>query len=340
MASEFELIYQYFSDLGQCAQDKADWIVAGVGDDCAIIAPTPGYDWLHSVDTLVQGIHFPEAISPESLAQRALAVNLSDLAAMGAEPVAFTLALTLPGCDEGWLRQFARGLQNTSAEYGIRLIGGDTTRGSLSITISVMGVVPSGRAMRRNGAKPGDWVCVSGHLGDAHAGLELLQTNRLAKSKGEDYLLDRFHRPSPRLSLGCKLREFASAAIDISDGVVADLGHICRQSECVAELWADAVPLSQPYTKYCAARGYSRLDRLTHALTHGDDYELCFTISADAWRLCTSGADKFWLSEEGLPVTIIGKILAPEPSGADVLVRVLDENDVTLSLSSSGYQHF
>ena len=258
---------------------------------------------------------------PYQIARRSLAVNLSDLAAMGAEPAWFTLALTLPEACESWLSGFSRGLFDIANQYGIALIGGDTTRGPLSITIQVQGYAPSEQALRRDGASAGDLVCVSGSLGDAGAGLALALQGNIVEA---DYLVRRFLSPTPRISTGLALREVASAAIDISDGLLADLGHILERSQVGAELQADAIPLSQQLRKTAGDE-----KSLALALGAGDDYELCFCVSPEkASKLAVIAA------QTGVPLSLIGVITA-EPG-----LHLLDENGQSITLPPTGYQHF
>lgn len=317
--SEFGLIQHCFA--AQAAANLRSDVRLGIGDDCAILMPRSDHDLLVSVDTLVAGVHFPETTSPYQIASRSLTVNLSDLAAMGAEPAWFTLALTLPAVNENWLTDFSQGLFDTANPHGISLVGGDTTRGPLSITIQVQGFVPADQALRRDGAKVGDLVYVTGSLGDAGAGLALaLQGN----ADPNDYLLRRFLSPSARIASGLALRNVASAAIDISDGLVADLEHILQRSEVGAILQADAIPLSSQLRQ--AVGGEQALQL---ALTAGDDYELCFCVSPEKAGILAAIAEK-----TGVPISPIGVI------AAETGIRVLDNKGQALSLIKTGYQHF
>lgn len=271
---EFELIRQIFRPVAEATATPA--VRLGIGDDCAIQALPDGAELVFSVDTLVEGVHFPRDYDPEHLAWRSLAVAASDLAAMGAEPVCFTLALTLPESDTEWLTRFGRGLQVAATSFSLALAGGDTTRGPLTLTLQVHGTVPAGQAMLRNGARPGDLICVSGALGDAGAALDWLQAEVLPTQASE--LLARYHRPWPRLGLGTQLRGLASAAIDISDGLLADLGHILAASGVGARIDVNAIPLSPALRVLVPERA---LDLALHA---GDDYELCFTVPPSKWE--------------------------------------------------------
>lgn len=268
--SEFDIIARYFAGATPPRRD----VRLGVGDDCALLAPPPDQLLAVSIDTLVEGRHFSPGVAPQALGHKCLAVNLSDLAAMGAEPAWATLALTLPAADEDWLRGFADGFAALAVRHGVQLVGGDTTRGPLSITVQVHGFVPDEAALRRAGARPGDLVYVSGTLGDA--GLALLARQGLYVQAGAlAYLNDRLDRPTPRLDTGRALRGLASAAIDISDGLGADLGHICAASGVGATLYLERLPLSPALRSYVEETGDWQLP-----LAAGDDYELCCTVPA------------------------------------------------------------
>ncbi|MDH5357846.1 MAG: thiamine-phosphate kinase [Gammaproteobacteria bacterium] len=269
--SEFSLIQHYFEHL----TSQRDDVLLGIGDDCALLQCPADHAIAVSIDTLVEGVHFFSDVEPESLGHKSLAVGLSDLAAMGATPAWFTLALSLPEANEKWLRGFSKGLANLATEYGIQLVGGDTTRGPLTISIQVHGIVKSGQALRRDGAQEGDLIYVSGCLGDAGAAVQLkLQQLDESSLQNEDkyYLQQRLERPTPRIALGQKLSGLATAAIDISDGLLADLGHIVEKSNVGARVELAQLPLSSALMK---------LDRTLAeqlALTSGDDYQLCFTV--------------------------------------------------------------
>ena len=270
---EFELIRRYFQPLADGSGQ--DQLLLGPGDDCAIQRVSPGLDLVFSVDTLVEGVHFPSDYSPDYLGWRALAVAVSDLAAMGASPVCFTLALTLLDANQGWLKPFSEGLARASKAFGIALAGGDTTRGPLTISIQVHGTVESGRALYRSGAKPGDLICVSGTLGAAGAALDYLAAP--APSPAQLALLSRYHFPQPRLSLGQQLAGCASSAIDISDGLLADLGHILDASGAGARIDTGRIPMM---AELVALKGENARDL---ALGAGDDYELCITIPPETF---------------------------------------------------------
>lgn len=266
--SEFDLIERFFR---RCGATRPD-VTLGIGDDAALLAPPPGMELAITTDTLVEGVHFVAGADPRSLGHKSLAVNLSDLAAMGAEPAWATLALTVPNADESWLREFAQGFCALASAQGVALVGGDTTRGPRSITVQLAGFVPAGEALRRDGATPGDLVCVSGELGAA--GLALLaQQGLYVRLEALPALRERLDRPQPRLALGRELRRLATSAIDISDGLGSDLGHILTASGCGARIEVERVPMSETVAEYVRETGDWHLP-----LAAGDDYELGFTI--------------------------------------------------------------
>lgn len=244
---EFSLIARYFDRVKSARFD----VETGIGDDCALLNLPEKQTLAISTDTLVSGIHFLPDIDPADLAYKALAVNVSDLAAMGADPAWLTLALTLPSVDEAWLQAFSDSLFEQLDYYDMQLIGGDTTKGPLSMTLGIHGYVPVGRALKRSGAKPGDWIYVTGTPGDSAAGLAILQ-NRLTVSDETDsaYLVQRHLRPTPRILQGQALRDLASSAIDLSDGLVSDLGHILKASECGARIDLDVLPYSEAMQRH------------------------------------------------------------------------------------------
>jgi thiamine-monophosphate kinase len=265
---EFDLIRHYFT---RPSRDAG--VVLGVGDDAAILAVPPGEQLLVSTDTLVGGRHFPDSTDPEAIGWKALAVNLSDLAAMGATPRWCVLALTVPTADMDFLASFAQGFHTLAQQAGIDLVGGDTARGPLSITITVMGTVPAGQALRRDGARAGDGIYVSGMTGDAGLGLALVDgTGPVLPNDLALQAWQRLDRPEPRLALGLALRGLASSAIDISDGLLQDLGHILERSDAGATLDVETLPFSP------ALRACNPGQALAWALAAGDDYELCFTV--------------------------------------------------------------
>jgi thiamine-monophosphate kinase len=266
MIGEFEIIARYFT-----RPDRDPDVLLGVGDDAAVLA----VDGLTAVtvDTLVPGVHFPDGMAPNLLGYRLMAVNLSDLAAMGAEPRWCTLALTLPKPDERWLDGFSRGLFELAERHGVSLVGGDLTRGPLTLTLQLMGGVERGRVLTRSGGKVGDDIYVTGTLGDSAAGIALI-TERVDAAPGSAgaALKERFYRPVPRVEAGIALRSLANAAIDVSDGLLADLGHICERSGCGAVIDVESVPVSAELLST-----FPPQIALAHALGGGDDYELCFT---------------------------------------------------------------
>ncbi|UYM14132.1 thiamine-phosphate kinase [Endozoicomonas euniceicola] len=273
---EFDLIRHFF-DRPELRSSRPD--VLGIGDDCALLSVPQGMQLAQSLDTLVSGVHFPERCDPFLLGYRALATNISDIAAMGAEPHSFTLGLTLPESDTDWLQAFSDGLVALAQPSGLALIGGDTTRGPLTISIQVQGLVPSGQALRRNGAGTGDLIYVSGSLGDAAGALPAVLEGLYPQSCDEEsvqYLLQRYYQPSPRVKLGQWLAaNGATSALDISDGLLGDLGHTLKASQVGAELNLEQLPLS-PQLLNVAGKQKAQ----SYALSGGDDYELCFTWPA------------------------------------------------------------
>ncbi|MEO8315930.1 MAG: thiamine-phosphate kinase [Pseudomonadota bacterium] len=273
MPGEFELIERFFRTPA-AGQARGD-VILGIGDDAALLQVPPGMQLVAALDTLVEGRHFPRGTSAESLGHRVLAVNLSDLAAMGAEPAWFLLSLTMPEARPDFLEGMARGLLNLALEHGIALVGGDTTAGPLSVSVQVLGLVQPGKALTRHAAKPGDLLFVSGTPGDAAAGLALemggLPAPHLTAAQ-QHYLRQRFLYPAPRVALGQALQGLASACIDVSDGLAADAGKLAQASGCGVSLDADRLPISTGLAAQLGG-GAQRA-----ALTGGDDYELCFTV--------------------------------------------------------------
>ncbi|MDF7680338.1 thiamine-phosphate kinase [Enterobacteriaceae bacterium ESL0689] len=318
---EFSLIARYFDRVKNRRPD----VETGIGDDCALLNIAERKTLAISTDTLVEGHHFLPDIDPADLACKALAVNLSDLAAMGAEPAWLTLALTLPQVDEAWLAAFSDSLFSQLDYYDMQLIGGDTTRGPLAMTLGVHGFVPQGRALKRSGAKSGDWIYVTGTPGDSAAGLAILQ-NRLVVNQPEDarYLLQRHLRPEPRVLQGQALRDLASAAIDISDGLLADLRHILDASGCGARINLDALPLSTALRHHVPAQ-----QALHWALSGGEDYELCFTVAE-----LNRGALDVAMAHSGISFTCIGQV---SPEAGKVLLLQAGK---PVDLDFPGYDHF
>jgi thiamine-monophosphate kinase len=269
--TEFSLISRYFSDLGRGAA-----VDLSVGDDCAILRLGEGERLAVSVDTMVSDVHFPADSFPEDIGFRAVSAAASDLAAMGARPLGMTIALTLPAADELWLNAFSLGLAAAVSEYRLPLVGGDTTRGPLAISVQVMGALPMDQALLRSGARVGDEVYVSGTLGDAAGALAVLEDEWQPTPDFAEYLLERFNRPQARLALGMELLGRASAAIDISDGLLADAGHMAAASGVKICIETDLLPISDALASH-----HSPDKVMQWALTGGDDYELCFCLPAD-----------------------------------------------------------
>lgn len=318
---EFELITRYFDRITSSRRD----VEKGIGDDCALLNLPENQTLAISTDTLVAGVHFLRDIHPADLGYKALAVNLSDLAAMGADPAWLTLALTLPEVNEAWLKEFSDSLFELLDYYNMQLIGGDTTRGPLSMTLSIHGLVPQGRALKRSGAKPGDWIYVTGTLGDSAAGLALLQHHiKINDPAAHEALIKRHLRPMPRILQGQALRDLASAAIDISDGLISDLGHILKASGCGARLHLDALPLSGVMKSH-----FDPEQAISWALSGGEDYELCFTVPE-----INRGALDVALGHYGVPFTCVGQ-LAPQSEGL-----VLLENNRPVERKLKGFDHF
>jgi thiamine-monophosphate kinase len=314
--SEFTLIEQYFQ---RPLPGRAD-VVLGIGDDAALLRVPEGQELVVTVDTLVAGVHFPPDTAPESIGHKALAVNLSDLAAMGATPAWATLALTLPAADHDWLRAFAEGFFTLADAHAVRLVGGDTTRGPLSLTVQAMGWVPRGQALRRAGARAGDAILVSGTLGDAALALRQLPT-------ADPVLRARLERPQPRLAAGQALRDLASSAIDLSDGLLADLGHVATASGVAAELWVDALPRSARFR--ASLGGAEQPAWYALPLAGGDDYELCFTLPPTRLE-----AMRERMARLDLPVTQVGWIRA----GQGITCHHEDGRDYRPA--AAGYDHF
>ena len=294
-----------------------------LGDDAALLSPPDGHELVVAKDALVAGVHFFAEDPARLVAGKALRVNLSDLAAMGAEPLGYLLALALPrGTEDAWLEDFVHGLEETQARFGLGLLGGDTvaTPGPLTLSVTVLGHVPEGRALLRSGARPGDEIWVSGRLGEAAMGLRILRGLAVPDEEAMP-LVARYHTPEPRLALGRALRGLAHAAIDVSDGLVADLGHLCRRSGVAATVELERLPVSD------LLRGIPRWRET--ALTGGDDYELLFT-AAPADRPAVEALSR----DLGLPLSCIGRTAAGEG------VRVVDAEGREVAIGSPGWRHF
>jgi thiamine-monophosphate kinase len=314
--SELDLIREYFSHVGVARRDVA----LGVGDDCALLRVPRGFELAVSIDTLTAGVHFLANADPDSIGHKALAVGLSDLAAMGAEPAWATLALTLPTADRRWVGTFCRGFARLAESHGVQLVGGDTTRGPLSVTVQVHGLVPGGTAVRRLGARPGDRIWVTGTLGDAGLTLRHLE----AGEPVSPYLRERLDRPLPRVAAGLSLRGLASAMIDVSDGLAADLGHILEASGVGAEIALPALPLSPEVAGYVDSTA-----DWTLPLASGDDYELCFTVPPDR----CGGVEALAEPSDCRP-TVIG-VITEKPG-----LRCIQADGGDWRPSRAGYDHF
>lgn len=315
--NEFDVIRRYFTH-------GAPGAVLGVGDDAAIVRPRTDTELVISTDMLVSGRHFVPNADPESLGHKSLAVNLSDIAAMGASPRWVTLSLALPRIDARWLGQFSRGFMALARRYGVDLIGGDTTRGPLAICVQIMGEVPRGKALRRDGARAGDEVWVSGTIGEAALALSASQARLRLPPRERARLQARLDAPAPRIELGIALRGVARSMIDVSDGLLADLGHICERSNVSAAIEWERMPVT-------AVVRESRSALIETVLSGGDDYELCFTAPA-ARRAAVERAGR----KARVPVTRIGRIVA----GAGARVQVLDANRRAIRLGRKGFDHF
>jgi thiamine-monophosphate kinase len=312
---EFDLIARWFTRPARRA-------VLGVGDDCALLAPAAGMQLAVSSDTLVEGRHFLSTVAPEALGHKALAVNLSDLAACGAAPLAFTLALTLPRVDESFLDGFARGLFAMADAQGIELVGGDTTAGPLTIGITVFGEVPPGQALLRSGARAGDQLWVSGTLGDARLALEAFRGTVTLEREAFAAARERMERPAPRVALGLALRGLATSAIDVSDGLAGDLGHVLARSRVGATLDADALPASPVLAPQPLAL------RRECQLAGGDDYELLFTAPPAQHEAVLAAAER-----ARVRVTRVGRIEAAPG------LRIVDAQGNALA-AARGFDHF
>jgi thiamine-monophosphate kinase len=321
---EFELIERYFRAGAAGMQQPRENVVLGIGDDAALLRVPAGHELVAALDTLVEGRHFPAGAPPESIGHRALAVNLSDLAAMGASPAWFLLALTLPRADEAFLDAFAKGLFALARRHGIALVGGDTTSGPLSMSVQALGTVPAGQALRRSGAREGDLLYVSGTPGDAAAGLAVLQSQGAGTTEAHSrHLLQRFLFPEPRVELGLLLRGLANACIDVSDGLAADAGRLAAASGHGIAIDAGLLPLSE-----ALRAGHDAQGALSCALRGGDDYELCFTVPPLHRPELESR-----MRNVKCQVTCIGKVTAE--SG----VRI-ERDGAALQADTRGYDHF
>ncbi len=305
---EFELIQRYF-----VRADDDEGVITGIGDDGAVLRPEPGRELVTVIDTLVEGTHFPGELSAADLGYRVVAVNLSDIAAMGARPLWMTLALTMPPTSNEWVDAFASGLFAAADEHRLALVGGDTTGGSsVVVSVQITGDVGTGEALLRSGARPGDTIYVTGTLGDAAAGLSMIGANN-----ADEFLLGRFQRPQARIAVGLELVGLASACIDVSDGLVGDLRKLLDASGAGAELNLDALPLSEAMT-----RAFDEDVARRFAATGGDDYELCFT------------------SSQTLPPELVGVPVTPIGTVNDSSELVCRSGGAVVEVDDSGYRHF
>lgn len=316
---EFELIKRFFATHAFKRKD----VIIGIGDDCALVSPPQKQNLAITTDTLVAGVHFPKDLNARAIGHKAIAVNLSDLAAMGAEPHWISLAITLPKADEAWLTDFCEGVFELCDYFNVQLIGGDTTQGPLSITVTAQGTVPDGKELTRSGAKVGDWLYVTGEIGDAALALQ----HRFKKvDVAEQYVADiteKLDYPRPRMLAGQALRAYASSAIDLSDGLIADLNHICQSSSVGANVVLDDLPISNALVN---SLGKEKAYQL--ALSGGDDYELLFTVS-ETNRVGMETA----IANTGTDVTCIGQL-----NNSGKITTTL--NNKPTSISIDRYQHF
>jgi thiamine-monophosphate kinase len=319
---EFELIRRYFARADR--RPASSGVELGIGDDAAVLCVPQGEELVVAVDTIVEGRHFPLQSDPRSIGHRALAVNLSDMAAMGAQPRWALLALTIPAAEEQWLEAFAGGLLALADQYEVELVGGDTTAGALTVSVQILGSVPKGGAMRRSGAKEGDLLVVTGSLGDAAAGLDVLERRPVGQTSSiEKALVERFEYPVPRVRFGLAARRIASAAMDISDGLAGDLPKLAEASALCAHVAIERLPLSAALRAAVAAD-----NALDFALGGGDDYELLLTVSKQQYQQLASAAAGL-----GLPLASIGEMR--RGSGVNWSM-----NGADFAVAATGYDHF
>ena len=318
--SEFALIERYFRHCGAMRSD----VRMGIGDDAALLESPPDLELVATIDTLVDGVHFPAGSPAASIGHRSLAVNLSDLAAMGARPAWALLALTIPSADEGWLREFASGFSALARAHSVALVGGNTTSGPLCVSVQLLGHVPRSTALLRSGGKPGDVVFVSGTPGDSTAGLAVEQGRLSTSEQNTRYLRERFLFPTPRVALGERLRKFASACIDVSDGLLGDAAKLAHASGCGVQIQFESVPVSEALR---VAVGKETAYKL--ALTGGEDYELCFAVHPE-----NVGKLRQELAPEQWGYSSIGA-LEQTPG-----TRVLAADATVMHFSHSGFDHF
>lgn len=310
--TEFDLINKYISTQ---SLSRAD-VLEGIGDDCAILNIPETKSLAVSLDTLVEDVHFPANTTAYSIGYKSLAVNLSDLAATGAEPAWITLSLAMPEANEQWIKDFLRGVFDLADKYNVQLIGGDTTQGKLTISIQAHGFVD--QPLLRSGAQTDDLIYVSGYLGDSVAGFEQF----IPEDENNNVCITRFKRPEPRVELGLAITNIASSCIDISDGLVSDLGHVCKKSQKGAIIYLTDIPLSEEYCQYYKGRDYKK------ALSFGDDYELCFTVPKEKSHLLEALS-----TELGINLSCIGKITDSDS------IQFVDAGGELVKLNK-GYEHF
>jgi thiamine-monophosphate kinase len=316
--SETELIERYFRHVGAARDD----VVLGIGDDAALLHVPGDAQLVLTTDALVEGVHFVPGAPARSLGHRALAVNLSDIAAMGAKPCWALLALNLPQVDAHWLEAFAAGFDALARIHGVALVGGNLSRGPLSITVQLAGVLPRGAALRREGARAGDALYVSGSIGDAAAGLKCLQGALGASASARAYLQRRFEFPTPRVELGAGLRDLASACIDLSDGLLLDAQRLLRASNCRASIELECLPLSAALIETCGELAWQQ------GLSGGEDYELCFSAAP-----AQAAAIAALALRSASPVTRIGVLEA----GSGVELKL---HNAVMQFAASGFDHF
>jgi len=313
-SSEFEIIDRYFKVISR----SREGVVLGPGDDCAVLSFPSDAEVCTSTDTLIEGVHFPESADAALVASRLVGANLSDLAAMGAEPHSCLIALTLPDADANWLGKFSGSLNEQLQRFDMVLVGGNLAQGHLSLSMTVIGTIPIGQSVLRQGAEVGDDIYVTGTIGDAARGLQEI----LAGGDQDDFLVSRYTEPTPRIKIGIELRQLASSMIDLSDGLLADLCHLCRASNVGAIVELSTLPISDNLAK---ALGES--DARLQALNAGDDYELCFTASTGtAARISAIAGD--------VGITRIGRITA------DRSLEVNDDSGLAVTIPKTGYSHF
>ncbi|GHF81025.1 thiamine-phosphate kinase [Thalassotalea marina] len=316
---EFDLIKTYFKEQSVSRKD----VLIGIGDDCALIAPSEKQNIAITTDTLVAGVHFPEDTPPRAIGHKAIAVNLSDLAAMGADPSWVSVAITLPNVDEEWVGEFCTGMFELCEYYNVQLIGGDTTQGPLSITVTAQGLVPHNQQITRSGAKAGDWVYVTGEIGGAALALQHYYQKLTLVPEVLRVVQERLDLPMPRVLAGQALRQYASSAIDLSDGLIADLTHICEASSVGANIILDKLPVPAEVLQVLGTE-----QAIDLALTGGDDYELLFTVNED-----NKVGMETALTDMGIKLSCIGQL-----NGSQKITALLNEKPV--EIKAEGYQHF